>query len=89
MADTVESNSYLGITVNNNPNNEEAKNQTIKIPNPSAGVTEQSIKNAVRTLINNSVIIDNTGTPYDSNSEIVTAYTEYSTVQTLDIGIED
>ena len=88
MADTVESSSYLGVTITNAPNNEEAKNQTIKIPNPSSSVTEAGIKTAVTNLINNGILLDNTGQAYTSDSEIVTAYTEYSTVQTLDIGIE-
>lgn len=88
MADTVTASSYLGITLNNSVNNENARNQTLKVPEPKTNLTEQQIKTVINDALTNQILIDNDGTTYTNESEVVTAFTEFSTVRVLDIGIE-
>lgn len=85
MADTVTTSSVLGITFNNSVNDENARNQTLKIPNPKTNVTETQIKDVANSMLNAEMLTDNNGYNYTSDSEIVTAYTEFSTVTVYDI----
>lgn len=85
MADTVTTSSVLGITLNNSVNDENARNQTLKIPNPKTNVTETQIKDVANSMLNAEMLTDNNGYNYTSDSEIVTAYTEFSTVTVYDI----
>lgn len=88
MADTITSSAILAIGINNENNNPEAKTQYIKLPNPKSSLSEEMIKTAVQAGLTNSIYLDNSGIPYTSESSIVTAYTEYQTIQALDIGVE-
>lgn len=65
-----------------------AKVQYIKIPNPKDVLTEQQIKTAVQTGLTAELYIDDKGVVYASDSKIVTAYTDYQTVLAVDIGMD-
>ena len=91
MADKIETSSTLSIGIRNTNGYDEenpAKIQYIKIPNPKTGLTEEQIKTATQTGITNRIYIDDKGVVYASDSKIVTAYTEYQTITTVDIGME-
>lgn len=84
MADTIKATSTLSIGVDNSNN----KTTYIKLPNPETNLTESQIREATGYAISNGVFIDN----YDGNvitdtSRINTAYTDFSTVNNLDIGV--
>lgn len=93
MADTVETSRIVGITINNEANNPDAKNQTIKLADPKTNLTETQIKNAINQAFQNNLFYDNVdedGDPiyYTTDSTIVTAYTEEQEIEKLDIGVE-
>lgn len=93
MADTITTSKYLGITINNEANNPDAKNQTIKLYNPMTNVTETQIKNAMNKAFEKNLFLDTTNSegdpvPYTTDSSIVTAYTEDQQIEKLDIGVE-
>lgn len=91
MADTITTSSYLSIGIKNTNGYDEenpAKMQYIKLPNPKVGLTEQQIKTAVQPGIEAQLYIDDKGVVYASDSKIVTAYTDYQTVTSVDIGME-
>ena len=91
MADTITTSSYLSIGIKNTNGYDEenpAKMQYIKLPNPKVGLTEQQIKTAVQPGIEAQIYIDDKGVVYASDSKIVTAYTDYQTVTSVDIGME-
>lgn len=91
-ADKLTSTNILGIGIDYM--DAEGKNRTryISLPNPKSNLTEQQIKTAVQGLIGGTTpIIVNpvTGEPLDTETAIVTAYTEVKQVREVDIGYED
>lgn len=91
MADSITTSSNLSIGIRNTNGYDEenpAKIQYIKIPNPKAGLTEEQIKTAAQPGITNQIYLDEKGVVYASDSKIVTAYTEYQTVTAVDIGVD-
>lgn len=91
MADRIETSSTLSIGIKNTNGYDEenpAKIQYIKVPNPKVDLTEEQIKTAAQTGITNRIYIDDKGVVYASDSKIVTAYTEYQTITVVDIGVD-
>ena len=92
MADSITSSSYLYIGIKNTngyyTEDNPAKMQYIKVPSPKIGITEEQIKTAVQPGITNQIYVDDKGVTYASDSKIVTAYTDYQTVTTVDIGTD-
>ncbi len=91
MADQETITKSLSVAVKNTNNYTEenpAKTQYIKIPNPKDNLTEEQVKNAIQTGFNSQLYIDDKGEVYASDSKIITAYTEISSVISVDIGVE-
>lgn len=91
MADKYTETKILGIGIRNKNGYDEdnpAKTQYIKIPNPKDTLTEQQIKTAVQVGLTAELYIDDKGQTYSSDSKIVTAYTEYQSITAVDIGVE-
>ena len=92
MADSITTSSYLSIGIRNTASQYDEENpakiQYIKLPNPKVGLTEEQIKTAVQPGIEAQLYIDDKGVVYASDSKIVTAYTDYQTVTSVDIGMD-
>lgn len=66
------------------------KTAYVKIPNPKTNLTEQQIKNVAMQLISGegAILRDAEGDDFDTETAIVTAYTESVKKTVIDIGIE-
>lgn len=70
---------YIGIDQSN------GKTRYINIPNPLANVDESAVKTAMANFTTNSILLDEaTGEPITDTSAISTAYTNYSTVTSVE-----
>lgn len=91
MADQLTVTKTLSVTIKNTNGYDEdnpAKSQYIKIPNPKDGLTESQVKTAIQNGLTSQIYLDSEGAVYSSDSKIVTAYTETSSITTVDIGVE-
>lgn len=91
MADKETVTKIVGVGIRNTNGYDEenpAKIQYIKVPNPKDNLTEQQIKSAVQTGLTAQIYLDDKGVVYASDSKIVTAYTDFQTVLAVDIGVE-
>lgn len=89
MADTIKSSNDLSIGLDYMEENAEtgitsAKTIYLKVPNPKVNLTENEIRTATQTFIEQNIIKDPTGTPF-SASAIGTAYTTKETKIDIDL----
>ena len=73
MADTIKSSSELAVGLDYTDVDKE-KTVYLKIPNPSSGLTESTIRTQVGTFINQNIVKSPAGTEFSTTS-IGTAYT--------------
>lgn len=66
------------------------KTAYVKIPNPKNNLTEQQIKNVAMQLISGegAILRDAEGDDFDTETAIVTAYTEYEKKVEYDLGLD-
>lgn len=89
MADSITSSSELAIGLDYPHQNEETGTTStrtvyLKIPNPKSNLTEQEIKTAMTTFINQQIIFDPDAQAFSTTS-IGTAYTQAETKIDIDL----
>lgn len=66
------------------------KTAYVKVPNPKSNLTEQQIRTVALQLISGegAILRDAEGDDFDSDTAIVTAYTEYEKKIEYDLGLD-
>lgn len=83
MADSISSNYELSVGLDYTDNGK-SKTIYLKIPNPSASITESTIRTQVGAFINQGIVKDPTGEAFSTTS-IGTAYTQRESKIDIDL----
>lgn len=90
MADKITEGNTLAIGLEYESLEQKIKTAYIKVPSPRSNLTEQQIRTVALQLISGegAILRDAEGDAFDSDTAIVTAYTEYEKKTEYDLGLD-